>query len=124
MTIFTLGFLVLTLPLAVLAAGEQKPALWKKALETKEAADSSCAKIALSAIYGAEKTYFGENGAYSDKLDQIGFEAEGDCAKNWNNSVTVGAGGKEFLATSTHKTSGETWTMDQQNNLRSHPKAR
>jgi hypothetical protein len=79
---------------------------------------SPCAKSSLSAMYGAEKSYYSEYNAYADTYDDIGFSPEpGECP-GWEGSIRLFNGGQEFLATYTKASTGETWTINEKKELR------
>ncbi len=90
---------------STIAAVEQKP-------------NDSCAKIALSAIYAAEKSHHAEYNFYSDSFDAIGYvpEPEKRCA-GWKSEVRVFNGGQEFLAECSH-TSGKRFTINDRKELK------
>jgi hypothetical protein len=80
--------------------------------------NTSCAKMSLSAMYGAEKSYYSEYNVYSDTYDDIGFSPEpGECP-SWSGSIRLFSGGQEFLATYTKPSTGETWTINEKKELR------
>jgi hypothetical protein len=80
--------------------------------------DVSCAKVALSAIYGAEKSHHAEYNFYSDSFDAIGYvpEPQERCA-GWKSEVRVFNGGKEFLAECSHP-SGKRFTINDRKELK------
>jgi hypothetical protein len=85
--------------------------------EKMKVIDSSCAKVALSAIYAGEKSYYSEYNHYSDSLEKIGYQPEVGACNDWKSTVRVFQGGQEFLAESTHK-NGERWVINHMKELR------
>jgi len=80
--------------------------------------DSSCAKVSLSAIYGGQKSYWSEYERYGATLEEIGYSPEeGPCKNNWEATIRLFNGAKEFLAESIHKKTGETWTINEKKTL-------
>ena len=77
-----------------------------------------CAKMSLSAIYGAEKSYQSEYDKFSESFSEIGFEPDLHECKEWRGSIRVFDGGREFLATYTLPGTGETWTINEKKELR------
>lgn len=80
--------------------------------------NDSCAKLALSSIYAAEKSHHAEYNFYSDSFDAIGYvpEPEKRCA-GWKSEVRVFNGGQEFLAECSHP-SGKRFTINDRKELR------
>ena len=79
---------------------------------------NSCAKIALSAIYGAERSYESEYERFSDSFADIGYAPEPGKCVTWSASLRLFDGGREFLATAVKSDTGETWTINQRKELR------
>lgn len=56
--------------------------------------DKSCARMMLSSIYAAEKSYHAEFERYSDSLKEIGYEKPVDSSCNsWNVDIRIFQGG-------------------------------
>lgn len=81
-------------------------------------ATANCARVSLSAIYGAEKSYHAEYEKFSESYQDIGFEPDTKECPEWDGSVRVFNGGQEFLATYTKRGTGETWTINEKKELK------
>jgi hypothetical protein len=79
---------------------------------------ANCARVSLSAIYGAEKSYHSEYEKFSESYQDIGFEPDQKECPDWEGYVRVFNGGQEFLATYTKPSTGETWTINEKKELR------
>lgn len=79
---------------------------------------ANCARVSLSAIYGAEKSYHSEYEKFSESYQEIGFEPDTRECPDWEGSVRVFNGGQEFLATFTKPSTGESWTINEKKELR------
>jgi hypothetical protein len=82
-----------------------------------EVPSTSCARVSLSAIYGAEKSYHAEYDKYSESYSEIGFEPDTKECPEWEGSVRVFNGGQEFLATYTKPSTGEKWTINEKKEI-------
>jgi hypothetical protein len=75
--------------------------------------DNSCAKIALAAVYSAEKSYYTEYKVYSDSDGRIGYSREPNACPSWEHSIRISANGQEFWAEAINEKTGELWSVDE-----------
>ncbi|MGZ3695515.1 MAG: hypothetical protein ACXWQO_15505 [Bdellovibrionota bacterium] len=78
--------------------------------------DSYCAKMNLSAIYGAEKSYYSEYATYADNFKDIGFEQTDPSCNDWQLDIRLNGNGQAFLANAKHP-DGQEWSINETKQL-------
>lgn len=81
---------------------------------------TNCAKIPLSAIYAAEKSFFSEYEHYNEVFEKIGYQQGTEEAKecaHWTVNIRTGSSGGEFEAFAENTRTGELWKIDDKKNL-------
>ena|SRR5277367_3397320 len=78
-------------------------------------ASASTAKVALAALYTAEKAYFSEHEMYSQNLLEIGFD---DRVDEWSIKAYTLGQEQRFVGVATSRLTGESWEINERKQLR------
>lgn len=85
---------------------------------------ASCPPYTLTMILANQQLHLRNHERYSDSFEDIGFDPKFESCKEWDASIRLFNGGKEFLATYTDSITGETWTISEKDDLQQTSEAR
>lgn len=83
-----------------------------------EISGPSCPPYTLTMIQSNQQLHFQNHQRYSDSFEEIGFDPVFESCKEWQTSMRVFNGGKEFLATYTNPTTGESWEITEKDDFK------
>lgn len=85
---------------------------------------ASCPPYTLTQILSNQQLHLSNHQQFSDSFEEIGFDPKFESCKEWEASIRLFNGGKEFLAIYTNSATGETWTISEKDDLQQTNEAR
>lgn len=85
---------------------------------------ASCPPYTLTMILNNQQLHLKNHQRYSDSFEEIGFDPDFESCKEWDASIRLFNGGKEFLATYTNSATGESWAISEKDDLQQTSEAR
>jgi hypothetical protein len=85
---------------------------------------ASCPPYTLTMIHENQQLHLKNHQRYSDSFSEIGFDPKFESCKEWDASMRLFNGGKEYLATYTNTDTGEAWEITEKGDRKQTSEAR
>ena len=89
-----------------------------------EISGPSCPPYTLTMILSNQQLHFRNHQRYSESFEEIGFDPKFESCQEWDTSIRLFNGGKEFIATYTNTATGESWEITEKDDLQQTSEAR